>query len=126
MLSRTVTRLIGRQCADLVLPPTTAVFPLFFAGLHLSPEQAKGEPVDRRCDVYSLGVIFYELLTGNKPYRPQSARELLDMHVSGPVPLLRPPYDALQPLLDRLMAKDRDQRYASAQEFLDELVGMGF
>lgn len=93
---------------------------------YLSPEQAKGEPVDRRCDVYSLGVIFYELLTGNKPYRPQSARELLDMHVSGPVPLLRPPYDALQPLLDRLMAKDRDQRYASAQEFLDELVGMGF
>lgn len=92
---------------------------------YLAPEQATGQSIDLRCDLYSLGVMFYEMLTGSKPYRGQSARELLDLHVSGPVPLLRPPYDGLQPLLDRLMAKDRDQRYANAQQFLDELAGMG-
>jgi serine/threonine-protein kinase PpkA len=92
---------------------------------YLSPEQATGDPVDRRCDLYSLGVIFYEMLTGSKPYRAQTPRELLDLHVNGPVPLLRPPYDGLQPLLDRLMAKNREERYANAQEFLDDLARLG-
>ena len=92
---------------------------------YLSPEQATGDPVDRRCDLYSLGVIFYEMLTGSKPYRAQTPRELLDLHVNGPVPLLRPPHDGLQPLLDRLMAKNREQRYANAQEFLDDLARLG-
>jgi len=92
---------------------------------YLSPEQAQGRPVDRRCDLYSLGVMFYEMLTGAKPYRAKSAEELLELHVSGPVPLLRPPYEHLQPLLERLMAKDRDRRYAKAQQFLDDLAGLG-
>ena len=48
--------------------------------------------------------------------------ELLNLHVNGPVPLLKPPFDHLQPVLDRLMAKDREQRYPSAQAFLDDLA----
>jgi len=92
---------------------------------YLSPEQATGQPVDRRCDLYCLGLILYEMLTGAKPYRAQTAQELLELHVNGPVPLLRPPYDGLQPVLERLMAKNRDQRYADAQQFLDDLAGRG-
>jgi class 3 adenylate cyclase/tRNA A-37 threonylcarbamoyl transferase component Bud32 len=89
---------------------------------YLSPEQAMGEPVDHRCDLYSLGVMLYEMLTGMKPYRAASAEELLDLHVNGPVPLLRPPHERLQPLLERLMAKDRAKRYGSARELLADLA----
>jgi len=89
---------------------------------YLSPEQASGRPVDQRCDLYSLGLILYEMLTGQKPYRAKSAEELLDMHINAPVPLLRPPHDRLQPLLNKLMAKDCNQRYASAREALADLL----
>jgi class 3 adenylate cyclase len=88
---------------------------------YLSPEQAMGQTVDQRCDFYSLGVMFYELMAGDKPYRARTAEELLDLHVNAPVPLLPPPHQHLQPVLERLMAKDRELRYGDAQEFLDEL-----
>jgi len=93
---------------------------------YLSPEQALALPIDLRCDIYSLGILFYELLTGAKPYRANTAAELLRMHVKDPVPTLPAPHQALQPLLDRLMAKDREQRYATAQEFLGDLASHGF
>lgn len=93
---------------------------------YLSPEQALAQPIDHRCDIYSLGILFYELLTGSKPYRANSAEELLNLHVSGPVPLLPHPLEGLQPMLERLMAKDRDQRYGAAQEFLDDLTAYGY
>lgn len=54
-----------------------------------------------------------------------SAEALLDLRVNGPVPLLQPPHEHLQPVLDRLMAKDREQRYLTAQEFLDDLARLG-
>lgn len=92
---------------------------------YLSPEQATGQPVDRRCDLYCLGLILYELLSGARPYRARNAEELLDMHIHAPVPLLRSPYERLQPALARLMAKDRNQRYADAQQFLDDLARLG-
>lgn len=92
---------------------------------YLSPEQATGQPVDRRCDIYCLGLIFYEMLTGARPYRAQTAAQLLDLHVNGPVPLLRPPHDRLQPVLERLMAKDRDRRYSDTGQFLNDLAGLG-
>jgi tRNA A-37 threonylcarbamoyl transferase component Bud32/class 3 adenylate cyclase len=92
---------------------------------YLSPEQATGRPVDQRCDLYSLGLILYEMLAGEKPYRADSAEGLLDMHANAPVPLLRPPHDHLQPVLERLMAKDCDQRYPSARQFLAEMESLG-
>ncbi len=92
---------------------------------YLSPEQATAQPVDQRCDLYSLGVILCEMLTGRKPYRASTAEELLDLHANAPVPELAPPHDVLQPVLDRLMAKDRDQRYPSARAFLDDCAKRG-
>lgn len=92
---------------------------------YLSPEQALGQPVDARCDLYSLGIVAYEMLTGAKPYDGESARELLDRHVNAPVPTLPPAHGWFQPVLDRLMAKDPAQRYASATDLLDELERLG-
>jgi serine/threonine protein kinase len=92
---------------------------------YLSPEQALGEAVDHRCDLYSLGVMFYEMLTGGKPYRASTAEELLDLHVNARVPELPSQYRRLQPLIDCLMAKDRAQRYGSARELLADLDEVG-
>jgi serine/threonine protein kinase len=89
---------------------------------YLSPEQATGLPVDQRCDLYSLGVMFHEMLTGRKPYYADTAQALLEQHIQAPVPQLPAPHQRLQPVLEGLMAKDREQRYASAQEFLDHLA----
>ena len=89
---------------------------------YLSPEQALGHVVDHRCDLYSLGIILYEMLTGSKPYRAASADALLDLHVNAPVPTLPAPHEHLQPVLDRLMAKDCEQRYRSARDLLADLV----
>ena len=92
---------------------------------YLSPEQALGKGVDARCDIYSLGVLAYELLTGRKPYHASSAQELLRMHVHDPVPLLPPEHAHLQAVMESMMAKDREQRYPSARTLLDDLAQMG-
>jgi serine/threonine protein kinase len=92
---------------------------------YLSPEQAMGQAVDQRCDLYSLGVMFYEMLTGARPYTAKTAEALLDLHIAAPVPVLPPAHARLQPLLERLMAKDNTKRYADAGQFLDDLARLG-
>jgi serine/threonine-protein kinase PpkA len=92
---------------------------------YLSPEQALGQGVDARCDVYSLGVLAFELLTGCKPYHASSAQELLRMHVHDPVPKLPPEHARLQPVMESMMAKDKEQRYPSAKALLDDLAQRG-
>ena len=92
---------------------------------YLSPEQALGQPVDARCDIYSLGVLAFELLTGRKPYHAGSAQELLRMHVQDPVPMLPPEHAALQAVMESMMAKEREQRYPSAKTLLADLAQMG-
>lgn len=92
---------------------------------YLSPEQALGKPVDARCDLYSLGVLAFEMLTGSKPYYADTARELLDLHVNAPVPELPPAHAAFQPVLDKMMAKDPAQRFESAAALLDALGELG-
>jgi serine/threonine protein kinase len=91
---------------------------------YLSPEQATGRIVDHRCDLYSLGVILYELLTGAKPYRAATADALLDLHVNAPVPRLPAAHERFQTVLDNLMAKDCEQRYRSARHLLADLAGL--
>jgi serine/threonine-protein kinase PpkA len=92
---------------------------------YLSPEQAQGRLVDARSDLYSLGVLTYEMLTGRKPYQAASTQAMLDLHINGPVPVLGPAHASLQPVLDRLMAKDRERRYPCAQALLDDLARRG-
>lgn len=88
---------------------------------YISPEQAQGQRVDARTDLYSLGVIFYEMLMGQKPYQGRSALEIMRQHAGAPIPRLPGKLADQQPLLDRLMAKDVNARFASAEELLSEL-----
>jgi serine/threonine-protein kinase PpkA len=92
---------------------------------YLSPEQAKGEAVDARCDLYSLGVLGFELLAGRRPYSAQTAQAMLHLQINAPVPSLPLQHRALQPVINRLMAKDREQRYPSATALLDDLAQRG-
>ena len=88
---------------------------------YMSPEQISGAPVSARSDLYSLGVLLYELVMGKRPYVGTSIVELLSQHTGGPLPLLSADLAALQPLLDRLLAKSPADRYQSAREVLAEL-----
>lgn len=88
---------------------------------YMSPEQALGEELDARTDFYSLGIIFYEMLTGRKPFSGSSAIEVLQEHVNAPVPKLPERHAHHQPLLDRLLAKSREQRFGSAEEVIEAI-----
>jgi Serine/threonine protein kinase len=88
---------------------------------YMSPEQAKGQPVDHRSDLYSLGVVFYYLLTGSVPYHADSAVAIGIKHLTEPVPTLPAYLRGLQRFIDSLMAKLPEDRYQSAAELIAEL-----
>jgi ActR/RegA family two-component response regulator/predicted Ser/Thr protein kinase len=88
---------------------------------YMSPEQAQGLELDPRSDLYSLGVLFFEMLTGAKPYLGTSAIEVLQQHVNGALPQLPAELAQHQVLLEGMMAKDRDDRFPSAQDLLASL-----
>jgi serine/threonine-protein kinase PpkA len=85
---------------------------------YLSPEQALGKTIDQRCDLYSLGVMLYEMLAGERPYAGEDAPTLLNKHIHSPVPRLPLQFAYLQPLLERLMAKQPEDRFDSAEDAL--------
>jgi serine/threonine-protein kinase PpkA len=89
---------------------------------YLSPEQALRQPLTPQSDLYSLGVMMFEMLTGRRPFLADSLEVLLAHHVSEPTPALPPAHAALQPLLEKLMAKRPQDRYPSAQALLDDLT----
>jgi serine/threonine protein kinase len=85
---------------------------------YMSPEQTLGKPVDVRADIYAMGVMLYEILTGRQPFAGASVFDLLRQHVDAPIPQAQAVCPTLPPSLDAViacaMAKDPQHRFASA------------
>lgn len=91
------------------------------SGGYMAPEQARGEAVDGRADLYSVGVLAYELLTGKLPYQSSDPLGLALMHAQDPIPRLPVERKHWQMFLDRSMAKSPDNRFRNAQQMLGML-----
>jgi serine/threonine-protein kinase PpkA len=88
---------------------------------YVCPEQIEDREPDARGDLYSLGVVFFEMLSGSLPFMGKTLADILTAHRSAPLPRLPEHLSAYQQILDRLLAKSPQDRYASAAEFLDAL-----
>ena len=91
------------------------------SGGYMAPEQARGEAVDGRADLYSVGVLAYELLNGRLPYLSSDPLGLALMHAQDPIPRLPTERKHWQGFIDRAMAKSPDNRFRNAQQMLSAL-----
>lgn len=113
---------IARAIDDLSALPAGA---LEGKAAYMSPEQARGERIDARADIFAASTILWEILAGRRMYKAQPGRDVLDIAKAGEVPPLPdrglPEHGRLVEILARGLAADRDQRYATAADLLHDL-----
>ncbi len=106
-------------------PQHTATGAVLGTARYMSPDQIRGQKVDARSDIYSFGVMLYEMVSGEPPFASDSAMTLMMMHMNDPIPdvtLVRadaPP--ALANIIDKAMAKESEQRYQTMSQLLADL-----
>jgi serine/threonine protein kinase len=92
---------------------------------YMSPEQVRGEKIDGRSDIYALGIVIFELFTGNTPFRGDNTITTLFKQIQDPPPLYGPEAaripPAVIPIIAKALAKDREERYGSAWEVAEAL-----
>ncbi len=93
---------------------------------YMSPEQAQGDQVDGRSDIYALGVILYEMLSGVQPYQATTPMAVVVKHITDPIPHILDsnpnlPVD-IEPVIEKAMAKSRDNRFGTAVELADAIA----
>lgn len=113
-----LTRMMGSEQPSKLTQSTIIGTPAY-----MSPEQGQGQVLDNRSDLYSMGVMLYEMLAGDVPYRAETPVAVIFKHVTDPLPSVldkRPDLPpAIQPVLQKAMAKSAADRYGSAQELAD-------
>lgn len=124
------TNIMFREDGDLVLidfglakqahfkAGITGTGAIFGTPYYMSPEQGNSSLVDQRSDIYSLGVMFYEMLTGTRPFEGESAMAVIIQHREAPVPPLPAGLVRFQPAIDRMLAKRPEDRFQSVEELL--------
>ena len=89
--------------------------------VYMSPEQITGKPLDSRSDLYSLGIVFYEMLVREPPYRADDVISIAMMHCTQPLPRLPDGLGRFQPVLQKLLAKTPAERFETADQLIDAL-----
>lgn len=89
---------------------------------YLSPEQGLGHSIDERADLYALGMVLFEMLTGKKAFRANSPGALVYQHLYADIPLLPEEYSQYQGIIAKTLAKDPDDRFRNADELIEKLA----
>jgi hypothetical protein len=97
---------------------------IFGTPYYMSPEQGHAEEIDARSDLYSLGVMYYEMLIGRKPFTGATAMEVIYKHKRAELPDIAPQFAEYEGLLRRMLAKAPGDRFQSARELLDAIAAL--
>ena len=112
---------IARAVGSGEVTQLTSVGMIIGSPRYMSPEQSMSKPIDARSDLYSLGVVLYEMLMQELPYQAEDVISLAMKHCTAPIPVLPAALRKYQPILEKLLAKKPEERFGSAQELIRAL-----